>query len=522
MNKRRFVLSFGGVLCGTVFCGVLLLFFLAGQVRAADGDLAWARSFGQSLDDVGYDVFVDAAGNVYATGYFQGTVDFDPAPGSTANLTSAGNNDIFLTKLDPSGNLVWARSFGGFFDDIGWGVFVDRTGNVYTTGYFQGANIDFDPGPGTALLSSTGSADIFISKLDSDGNFIGAWAMGGTSFDYGFGIFVDDSGNIYTIGYFRNTVDFDPGAGTTTLTSAGVQDIFISKLTGAGVFAWARRIGGTGDDEGLGISLYAGGHLYLTGWFQGTVDFDPGPGTTSLTSAGSFDIFVSKLDSDGNFVWARGMGGISDDRGQAVAVDGAGNVYTTGWFSGSADFDPGPGTFPLVSSGGIVSDIFVSKLDGSGNFVWARGMGGSAADVGYGIAVDSAANVYTTGGFGDSADFDPGAGTLLLASAGMEDIFVSKLDSDGSLVWAKAMGGTAVDYGYDVAVTSAGAVHLTGSFRGSVDFDPGPGSLALDSAGFEDIFICRLNGPDPIRAPSFPWAMYLPAITAQAKRSGAR
>lgn len=497
---------------------VLLLLFAVGvavlgppTAHAADGDLVWARGFGQSVDDTGYDIFVDAAGNVYTTGYFQGTVDFDPAPGVTYNLASAGNNDIFITKLDSSGNLVWARSFGGVSDDIGWGIFADAAGNVYTTGYFQGSNIDFDPGPGAALRSSAGSADIFISKLDSSGNFAGAWAMGGTTFDYGFGIFADTAGNIYTTGYFQNTVDFNPGGGTFNLISAGVQDIFVCKLDSSGSFAWARGIGGTSDDEGLGISLYSTGYLYVTGWFLGTVDFDPGAGTADLISAGSFDIFILKLDSNGNYVWAKALGGISDDRGQAVSADASGNVYTTGWFNGTADFDPDDvGVFNLTSLGG--SDIFVSKLDSGGNFVWARTMGGTVSDVGYGIAVDSSGNVYTTGSFGDTADFDPGEETFNLSSVGNEDIFISKLDSNGGFVWAKAMGGPSRDYGYDIAVSAAGAVHATGYFQGAADFDPGPGTVNLVSAGFEDIFINKLAGPDPPSGTPFPWNLFLPAI----------
>lgn len=506
----------GSMLLATLLVGSLLI-TAAPALHAADGDLAWARGFGQTLDDTGYDIFVDAAGNVYTTGYFQGIVDFDPAAGVTYNLSSAGNNDIFITKLNSSGALLWARSFGSTSDDAGWGIVADSSGNVYTTGYFQGT-VDFSQGAG-GPLTSNGSTDIFISKLDSDGNYVGAWAMGGNADDYGYGIFVDSTGNIYTTGYFKNTADFDPGGGTFPLTSASVSvhDIFISKLNSDGSFAWAKGIGAVGTDVGLGISLYSAGNVYITGWFQGTVDFDPGTGITNLTSSGgSSDIYVSKLDSNGNFVWARAMGGISEDIGQAVTVDTLGNVYTTGWFIGTADFDPGPVSFPLVSSG-IASDIFVSKLDSSGSFVWAKAMGGTVADVGYGIAVDAAGNVYTTGGFGSTADFDPGDGTFNLTSAGNADIFLSKLNSNGSFVWAKAMGGPSTDYGYDIAVSSAGTVHATGSFQGTADFDPGPGASSLVSAGFEDIFICKLAGPDPAAATPFPWVMFLPAIIGNAQ-----
>ena len=505
---------------------VLLLKVLIGSVvllsptiaHAADGDFVWAKGLGQATDDMGYGIFVDSVGNVYTTGYFQDTVDFDPGP-RTVELTSAGFNDIFITKLDSSGSLVWAKRIGGGFDDIGLSIFVDSAGNVYTTGYFQGTNVNFNPGAGTAPLTSSGSADIFISKLDSDGNYVGAWAMGGTTFDYGYGIFVDSTGNIYTTGYFQNTVDFNPGSGAFPLTSAGSQDIFISKLNSDGSFVWAKRIGAAAADVGLGISLFSTGNVYITGWFQGTnIDFDPGAAVFPLTSSnGSYDIFVSKLDSNGNFVWAKAMGGISEDIGQAVSVDTLGNVYTTGWFNDTADFDPGAGTALLTSTGS--ADIFVSKLDNGGNYVWARAMGGpSSADVGYDIGIDPSGNVYTTGSFqGTDVDFDPGTGTFPLTSAGNEDIFISKLNSSGSFVWAKAMGGPSTDYGYDIAVSPTGAVHTTGYFRGTADFDPGPGTFNLVSAGFEDIFISKLAGPDPVIDTAFPWAMFLPAIIGKAQ-----
>ncbi|RJX19731.1 MAG: hypothetical protein C4563_07445 [Desulfobulbus sp.] len=496
----------GYVLAALFFCGLP-----AAPVHAAAGDLLWAKGFGSTFNDEGYDIHVDAAGNVYTTGYFRGTADFDPGPGTVELSSVANSKDVFISKLDSSGGLVWARAIGGSSSDEGWGIVTDALGNVYTTGYFVGT-VDFDPGAGSEPRTSEGSSDIFISKLDGNGNFVGAWTMGGTADDYGYGILVDGGGNIYTTGYFKNTVDFDPGQGTANLSSASVnvEDIFISKLDNNGTFVWAKTIGGTSADVGLGISLYSTGNVYLTGWFQGTVDF----GAEQLTSAGgSRDIYVSKLDSSGNFLWSRAMGGISEDIGQAVAVDSMGNVLSTGWFIGTADFDPGAGIVNLVTDPLSASDIFVSKLDGDGNFLWARAMGGLAADVGYGIAVDGANNVFTTGGFNGTADFDPGAGTFNLVSAGAEDIFISKLTASGHLVWAGAMGGPSADYGFDLAASADGTVHATGVFQGAADFDPGAGALNLTSAGFEDIFVCKLAGPDP-----FPWNLFLPAIMNKAPR----
>ena len=341
-------------------------------------------------------VAVDGSGNVYTTGYFTGTVgtvDFDPGPG-VFNLTSTGRSDIFVSKLDSAGNFVWVRQMGG--SAAGNDVAVDGSGNVYTTGSFSGT-ADFDPGAGVFNLTSAGGP-VFVSKLDSAGNFVWVRQMGGTNSGSGNDVAVDGSGNVYTTGRFRGTADFDPGAGVFNLAAGGF-DIFVSKLDRAGNFVWARHMGGTGDDTGYGVAVDDRGNVYTTGDFSGTADFD-------LTSTGASDIFVSKLDSAGNFVWARHMGGTTSfDRGLGVAVDGSGNVYTTGLFHLTADFDPGAGVFNLTppscgrpsATCTATPDMFVSKLDSAGNFVWARHMGGTGYDQGHGVAVDDRGNVYTTG-----------------------------------------------------------------------------------------------------------------------------
>ena len=287
------------------------------------------------------------------------------------------------------------------------GVAVDGSGNVYTTGYFQDAvgTVDFNPGAGVFNLTSAGRLDIFVSKLDSAGNFVWARQMGGTSSGSGNDVAVDGSGNVYTTGSFSGTADFDPGAGAFDLTSTGASDIFVSKLDSAGNFVWARQMGGTNSGSGNDVAVDGSGNVYTTGHFRGTADFDPGVGVFNLAFAGRFDMFVSKLDSAGNFVWARHMGGTGDDRGHGVAVDDRGNVYTTGDFGGTADFDPGPGVFNLTppscgrpsATCTATPDMFVSKLDSAGNFVWVRQMGGTGYDQGHGVAVDDRGNVYTTG-----------------------------------------------------------------------------------------------------------------------------
>ena len=443
---------------------------------------------GTSLDQ-GRSVAVDGAGNVYTTGFFNGTADFDPNAG-VSNLTSAGSVDIFVSKLDARGNLLWAKGIGGISSDFGYGIAVDATGNVYTTGYFTGT-VDFDPNAGVSNLTAVSGNDIFVSKLDATGNLVWAKAMGGISSDFGYGIAVDATGNVYATGNFNGTVDFDPNAGVLNLTSAaGSNDIFVSKLDATGNLVWAKAMGGTGADFGNGIALDATGNVYTTGYFNGTADFDPNAGVLNLTSAGSNDIFVSKLDATGNLVWAKGMGGTATDIGNGIAVDATGSVYTTGYFQGTADFDPNAAVLNLTSAGSL--DVFVSKLDASGNLIWAKAIGDTANDIGFGINLDATGNVYTTGYFNGTVDFDPNAGVSNLTAVGSVDIFVYKLDSTGNFAWAKAMGGTGNDLGLGIAV-NGGNVHVIGYFNGTVDFDPNAAVSNLISAGGDDIFVHKMN-----------------------------
>src|SRR5258706_11830610 len=268
------------------------------------------------------------------------------------------------------------------------------------------------------------------SPLSASGDLLWAKSMGGVSDDFGLSITTDSSGNVFTTGSYQGPADFDPSAGTANLSSAGIGDIFITKFDSSGNLVWAKSMGGTADDAGGAIAVDTSGNIYTTGYFAGTADFDPGAGTANFSSAGIGDIFITKFDSSGNLVWAKSMGGTADDASNAIAVDASGNIYTTGYFEGTADFDPSAGIFNLTNVGG--DDIFVSKLDSNGNFVWAKSMGGTSAEAGRGIGLDTNGNVYTTGFFQVISDFDPGVGTFNLTPAGALDIFISKLDSNGN------------------------------------------------------------------------------------------
>lgn len=319
------------------------------------------------------------------------------------------------------------------------------------------------------------------------------WAksMSGSGIDEGMSVVTDGSGNIYTTGIFNGTVDFDPGVGTYNLTSVGISDIFISKVDGAGNFVWAKSIGSTDYDYGNAITLDAAGNVLVTGYFSFTADFDPGPGVYNLSVVSQYDVFILKLDTSGNFIWAKSFGGTSLDEGMSIATDATGNVYTTGGFLGSVDFDPSAAIFSV--NGGGSQCAFISKLDPSGNFVFAKSMTGTGG-MGRGLTIDAAGNIYSTGNFNGTVDFDPDAGVANLSVVGANDIYVSKLNSLGNFVWAKSIGSTTWDYGYAIEVDGAGNVYTTGTYGAVADFDPGIGISNLTNAGGNDIFVLKLDG----------------------------
>jgi hypothetical protein len=388
------------------------------------GDLVWVKQIGGSNHDNGESIKVDNSGNVYITGFFSGTVDFDPGP-DTFNLTTSGNRNMFIQKLNDLGDLVWVKQIEGNDTNLGESVFIDNLENVYVTGYFEGA-ADFDPGPNTLSLNSNGGQDIFILKLDDSGNFVWAKQMGGNSFDMGESIAVDNLGNVYTTGFFEGAVDFDPGLDTLKYSSNGDRDIFVQKLDNSGDLVWVKQMGGGGPDIGEALVLDTFGNIYTTGTFRFSADFDPGFDTLLLNSNGDRDIFIQKLDNSGDLVWVKQMGGVFFDKGQSITVDDQGNIYTTGYFRGIVDFDPGVDTFNLTSFVGD-RDIFIQKLDASGNFVGVGHVGGPDREEGKSIAIDNLTNIYVTGYFYDSVDFDPGTDSFNLTSLGNEDLFVLKL-----------------------------------------------------------------------------------------------
>jgi hypothetical protein len=456
---------------------LFLLFLFTDSAFSQAPDFIWADKFGGDHDSYSSSITTDISGNVYTTGYLSIIGQPDPY--------------IFILKLNPIGsNIVWLETIA-VGNNHSNSITTDFSGNVYITGNFSGV-ADFDPGLGTYNLTSTGINDIFILKLDSFGNFVWAKNMGGTGDDYGNSIVTDASGNVFTTGFFHGTADFDPGPGVFNLYGDINYNIFISKLDPSGNFVWAKSLGGMFGGVGNSIALDASNNIFTIGYFTGTVDFDPGPSVFNLTSNGSDNLFISKLDSLGNFVFVKAIETIGNIFSTS-RLGTNGSLYTMGHFAGTVDFDPGPGIFNLTSFGN--GDMFILKLDNSGNFGWVKALGGTGSYTnGKSLAIDVSENIYATGSFYGTTDFDPGAGTFNLNSIG-NDIFISKLDSSGNLVWAKPVISSGNEKGTSIAIDAfSGNLCITGVFD---DNEINFGSILLHNTNQmlpgNDIFIAELD-----------------------------
>lgn len=380
---------------------------------APDNSLIWARRMGGDSAtasvalgqlDTGANIQVDGSGNVYVVGNFAGSSDF-----GSKTLTTAGDQDGFVVKLDSNGAVQWANRWGLAGDNNGTGIGVDGMGNVYTRGTRLGDSTNIG-GMDIQKFSPTGSAvwsKFIATRMNSSGR-----------------IAVDSVGNIFAAGTFNTQnglVDFDPSS-RTYYASAGANSLatggFVLKLNSQGNFGWVDAFQGQaagGYSFASSVALDSSSNIIVGGYYRGAVDFNFGNGTAILANNGGF---IAKLTQTGGFVWARALD--TDAESQAgvsgLAVDPLGGIYVTGGFNGTIDLDPGIATVSRTTVG--KNDAFVLNLTSAGNFGWVETFGGPEDDVATGIAVDQTGMIYLAGYFTGTVDFDPSAGTYNLSTPG--------------------------------------------------------------------------------------------------------
>jgi len=386
---------------------------------------------------------LDAAENIYASGYFAGTADFDASAGGVANLTTLTGYNTFIAKYDSSGNYIWAKQILGdqsapLSENFAISQQIDNSSNIYLMGFFYGTS-DFNPGVGVVNITAN-STDLFIAKYDSGGSLLWVKNLGGAQASFlanlstsNDNLKIDSHKNLYIMGLLYQMADFDPGVGVANLgTNNSTWIPYMAKYDSAGNYLWANTIGNaTTNFTGINytdMNVDNTGNIYTAGFFDGTVDFDPGAGLASVSSAGGRDMFFAKYNTNGGYLWVKNMGASGADQIFNINLYKTEGVYITGSFSGTVDFNPSVNTNTLT---GVANSKFFAKYDTAGNYVWTENMGNNI-DRTY-VFSNNQGTIYLTGAFSNTIDLDPSSGTAnFVAYPSWANLFFAKYNNCAS------------------------------------------------------------------------------------------
>jgi uncharacterized protein YjdB len=456
---------------------------------------AWGIAIGSPGNDMGRACKVAPNGNVFLAGGFRGTIDLDPSA-AVFNVTSAGQEDLFVACYTPAGAFIWGFRVGGTGYEGAWEMAFDASSNVSIVGWHHGG-ADFDPGTGVSIMPFAGGGtlswegDGYVAKYTSAGAFMWAKGLGGnTDFDLTAAVATDGAGCTYVGGVFSGSMVI---SATITL---GPNTNYIIKYDPDGNIVWARNFGSAADGQTRSM-IIKGQYIYSTGYFRAVSDFSPWTAPTILTSSGVYDGYVAKHDTAGNLIFVKQFSGTSaDDEGLNIKLDAADNIYIAGTtLSPSMTFNmASPGTSTVTAPGGGGNlDIFIAKYSNSGVYQWARLFGSTGADMGWGVDV-LGSSLYVTGQFANTVDFDPSAATASFTSSGALDGYTMKYDLNGNYLCGFKIGSTSDDIGFAIGHDLSGNMYATGKFGGTAtDFDPTGTTLALTSNGGADAFLVKYD-----------------------------
>lgn len=401
------------------------------------GQLTVSKAFGGSSVEISKKLAIDNSGNIYLVGAFSNTVEFDRSRTGLFAKTSNGGQDAFLAKFDANGNLIWVNTIGGSGNDEALSIGINSLNEIIITGYYKGI-VDFDPSPAVLNSSSTSnSTDIFLAKFSSSGSLIWNKTFGSTSsLEASREIAIDQNDNIILVGFYGGTMDIDPSTSVFNLSHGSQENSFIGKFDNQGNLITAKNLTSSSELIVKSVKLSSTNEIILAGSFYGSADFNPSNSSTAFASSnGSSDGFLIKLDSNMNFIFVKTIGSASADVMEKIELDDNNNIYCTGYYFGTMDFDPSPNSTATRSNGGS-SDAYLLKLDNNGNFQWVTTISGSVSDIGLNMICDQQ-NVYLVGNASSPADFDPSAAVQGVPFFGSSDGFIVKYNdcqqSDSSI-----------------------------------------------------------------------------------------
>lgn len=448
---------------------ILITIFFIAPTNAQN--VQWAHKGTSQGYEYGNSIATDDSGNVYITGQIEYITRFD----NGTNIKARGSHDIFAAKYAPDGTLKWVQSAGGIGGDVGYGIAVDALHNVYVTGEMEKVCY-FSP---TDSLTSNGGNDIFISKYDSNGQFLWAKSFGSTESDKGYSLITNSNGDIFLTGFYSAHIYFD----NIHLSPGGYADIYTMKLNTDGDVQWVKRAIGAGHEKGKGITYDQSGNLYVAGYFSGQTTFS---GTTINNNSVTGGYLV-KYDPNGQLIWVKGNC-CGESYYESIGIDSDGFLYAAGNFKGTVNI---AGT-TLTASGS--TDILVVKYDSLGNIVWAKKAGGPFEDNACGITVDSVSQMfYITGLVDNNGYFD----SFHVSTAGNRDVFIAAYNFNGDCQWVQRYGGTDRDIANGISSDRNGNIVTTGTFVGNATF----GNFSLSGNLLTDLYVNKVN-PVAVAAPT--------------------
>lgn len=389
----------------------------------------------------------------------------------------------------------WAKTYGGTGYHFLHDMVTDDSGYIYSSGVYAGKT-DLDPGPDSFFVSSTANSNVFVQKLDKNGNFVWGRSIGGVRNEFSAGLAVDASGNVFVQGMYDSTVNFHPSGDISGIRSSrGRLDPFIVKFDKNGQYIWTLSDGRAGNDYPTAIKCDEAGNVFVSGYYDPDADIQNG----------SYDSYLTKYSASGTKIWNAvfpgGTGGFLAIGSKSIRdfeIGKNGSLYLCGEYYKTMDANPGTAEWNLTSKG--LSDVFIIKLNAAAQLVWVRTSGGKSYDYAPNIHVDKYENVYVAGSFKETADLDPTGYVAEYISKGSEDIFLQKLDSNGYLKWVRTIGGKFDESVYDIQTDDTANVFLAGFYSDIVDFDPGIKSNTKKAFGVADIFIQKSDSTG-----SFKW-----------------
>ncbi len=459
---------------------LLLIFFSSVSLSICAQDIVhnWTIPISGEWTQTGAALKVDKNGFVYAVGNFEAVVDMDPGLDSTILATTGGfYSDIYVAKYDCASNLIWAKKISGIRLEKANELLLDEQNNIYIAGNYE-STVDFDPSNIVDYRTAQGGQDCFIVKLDSNANMIWVNTYGGSGLDRMADIALTSDNAIVGIGDFQNSVNFEQTGTPNNLVSAGESDVFIIKLDTSGNLLWVKQLEGNMYDTGQSITVDENNNIYSIGNFESTVDFDPNPINTQLLTSFNnatpqvsiTDIFILKLTPQGNYDWAKQIGGFGDNDASSIISDKQGTIYAAGSFEDQNIINYNlPNQDTLNSTDNF--DSFIYSFDPNGSNKQIKHLAGPGSTLITNLHIDHNSELYTTGIYSFTTDFDLSSNNYFLTATHPNNAFVLKLNSQGDFDWARSIQSTQTSAGLDVQTDINNSIYLTGFWSLTADFD---------------------------------------------------